>query len=174
MTDIFKKKIMTYLAHPDYTPTKLRSLARALEISDDDYSQFKTAFEELKQAGQVAIGAKNLVGLPPMPGRLIGSFRANPKGFGFVRPLQHNSHGDLYIPAQAVNGAMTGDTVMARVVKKSRHGGQIRYKGEIIEVLKRGQNKLVGTLIRQDNTCCCGKKRQERRHLLIFKKLRIS
>ena len=84
------------------------------------------AFEELKKSGQVAIGAKNLVGLPPMPGRLIGTFRANPRGFGFVRPLQNTSHGDLYIPPKAVNGAMTGDTVMAHVVKKYKHAGQMR------------------------------------------------
>jgi ribonuclease R len=44
---------------------------------------------------------------------------------------------------------MTGDTVMARVVKKGKRAGQMRYNGEIIEVLERGQNKLVGTLTKQ-------------------------
>ncbi len=151
MTEIFQKKIMRFLAHADYTPVKLRALARALEISDDDYSEFKASFEELKRAGRVVIGAKNLVSLPPMPGRVIGTFRANPKGFGFVRPLHSTSHGDLYVPAGATDDAMTGDTVVARVVKKGKRAGQMRYNGEILEVVERGQNKLVGTLLRQDD-----------------------
>jgi len=149
MTEYFKKKILKFLAHPDYTPVKLRSLARALQVSDEDYGEFKGSFEELRRAGRVVIGAKNLVGLPPLAGRVIGTFRANPKGFGFVRPLHGTSHGDLFVPPHATFDAMTGDTVMARVVKKGKHAGQMRYNGEILEVLERGRNKLVGTLLKQ-------------------------
>ncbi len=140
---------MKFLTHPDYTPVKLRSLARALEVPDEDYSEFKASFEELRRAGRAVIGTKNLVGLPPLPGKVIGTFRANPKGFGFVRPLHSTSHGDLFVPPHATDDAMTGDTVVARVVKKGRRAGQMRYNGQIIEVLERGQNKLVGTLLKQ-------------------------
>jgi ribonuclease R len=149
MTEYFKKKILKFLAHPDYTPVKLRSLARALQVPDEDYGEFKGSFEELRRAGRGVIGAKNLVGLPPLAGRVIGTFRANPKGFGFVRPLHGTSHGDLFVPPHATFDAMTGDTVMARVVKKGKQAGQMRYNGEILEVLERGQNKLVGTLLKQ-------------------------
>jgi ribonuclease R len=149
MTEYFKKKILKFLAHPDYTPVKLRSLARAIQVSDEDYGEFKDSFEELRRAGRVVIGAKNLVGLPPLAGRVIGTFRANPKGFGFVRPLHGTSHGDLFVPPHATFDAMTGDTVMARVVKKGKQAGQMRYNGEILDILERGQNRLVGTLLKQ-------------------------
>ena len=58
----------------------------------------------------MVIGAKNLITLPPMSGRIIGTFRANPKGFGFVVPLEANSHGDLFIGPRDTAEAMTGDT----------------------------------------------------------------
>ncbi|MFZ0035727.1 MAG: ribonuclease R [Sedimentisphaerales bacterium] len=149
MPEIFKKRIIKFLKHPDYTPLKLAPLAKALGVSSEDYPQFKLAFEELRQAGHVMIDAGNLAGLPPLSGRIIGTFRANPRGFGFVTPLEPNLHGDLFIPPGATAGAMTGDIVAANVVKEGKRAGQMRYSGKVIEILERGQNKVVGTLVKQ-------------------------
>lgn len=148
MAEIFKERIIKFLKHPDYKPLKLAPLARALGVSPEDYPQFKLTFEELRRAGRVVIGAGNLVRLPPLSGRIIGTFRANPKGFGFVAPLEPNSHGDLFIPPNATAEAMTGDIVAAKVVKEGRHAGQMRYSGRVIEILERAQNKFVGTLMK--------------------------
>ncbi|MHC4069661.1 MAG: ribonuclease R [Planctomycetota bacterium] len=146
MTDVFKKRIIKLLQHPDYRGLKLAPLARALGVSSEDYPEFKVVFEELRRAGRVVMGARNLVTLPSMSGRIIGRFRANPKGFGFVIPLEPNSHGDLFIPPSATAEAMTGDIVAARVSKKGKRGGQMRYSGKIVEILERAQDKFVGTL----------------------------
>ncbi len=149
MAEIFKKRIIKLLKHPDYTPLKLAPLAKALGVSSEDYPQFKAAFEELRRAGHVVIGARNLVSLPPLAGRIIGTFRANPKGFGFITPLEPNSHGDLFIPPSATAEAMTGDIVAAKVVRKGKRAGQMRYSGRVVEILERAQNKFVGTLMKQ-------------------------
>ena len=158
MAEIFKERIIKLLKHPDYTPSKLAPLAKALGVSSEDYPQFKAAFEELRRAGHVVIGARNLVSLPPLSGRIIGTFRANPKGFGFITPLEPTSHGDLFIPPDKTEGAMTGDIVAAVVVKKGRRAparlqqagraGQIRVSGRIVDILERAQNKFVGTLLK--------------------------
>ena len=148
MPKIFKERIVKLLKHPDYTPLKLARLAKALGVSSEDYPQFKIAFEELRQAGHVVIGARNLVSLPPLSGRIIGTFRANPKGFGFVIPLDPNAHGDLFIPPGATAEAITGDIIAAKIVKKGKRAGQMRYSGKVIEILERAQNKFVGTLLK--------------------------
>jgi ribonuclease R len=142
----FKHQILRFLRHRDYTPLKLGPLAKALGVPDEDYEQFKIAFEELRRSGRVVIGSKNLVSLPPITGKIIGTFRANVKGFGFVTPLEPNSHGDLFIPPGSTAEAMTGDTVMARVVQRGKRDGQMRYNGEIIQILERGRNQFVGVL----------------------------
>jgi len=149
MPEIFKERIIKHLKHTDYTPLKLAQLAKALAVNPEDYPQFKLAFEELYRAGRVVIGARNLVSLPPLSGQVIGTFRANPKGFGFVTPLEPNSHGDLFISPDATAAAMTGDIVAAKVIKKGRRAGQIRYKGKVVGILERAQNKFVGTLLKQ-------------------------
>jgi ribonuclease R len=150
MSELFKRKIMKFLTRRDYQPLKLRPLARALEVAEPDYAAFKAAFEELRQAGRVVIGAGSLVSLPQMSGRLIGSFSANPKGFGFVSPLEPNAHGDLYIAPPDTAGAMTGDTVLAQVMRSGQRAGQMRYRGQVIDILQRAHDKFVGTLFRQD------------------------
>jgi ribonuclease R len=127
MAEIYKKRIVKLLKHADYTPLKLAQLAKALGVSSEDYPAFKVAFDQLRQAGHVVIGARNLVSLPLMSGRIIGTFRANPRGFGFV----------------------TGDIVAAKVVKKGRRDGQMRYSGKVVEILERAQNKFVGTLLKE-------------------------
>jgi ribonuclease R len=160
MPEIFKRKIIKLLKHADYKPLKPAQLARALGVSSEDYPQFKEAFEGLRRAGQVVIGERNLVGLPAMSGQVIGTFRANPKGFGFVTPLEPTSHGDLFVPPDETSGAMTGDIVAARVVKRGRQaparlqqagrGRQMRFSGAVVEILERAQNRFVGTLLKGD------------------------
>jgi ribonuclease R len=149
MPEIFKRRIIKFLKHRDYTPLKVAPLARALGVSSEDYPEFKSAFEELRRAGHVIIGAGNLVSLPPLSGQIIGTFRANPKGFGFVTPLEPNSQGDLFIPPAATAEAMTGDIVAARVVKEGKRAGQMRCSGRVVEILERAQNKVVGTLVKR-------------------------
>ena len=94
--------------------------------------------------------------------RIIGTFRAGrhfakaaqngtrtrSKGFGFVIPLEPDLHEDLFIPPDATAGAMTGDTVAARVLRRRRRAGRLLCSGEVIEVLERAQNRFVGTLLK--------------------------
>ena len=148
MAEILKERIVKFLKHPDYRPVKLSQLAKALDVTSEEYAKFKSGFDELRRAGQVVIGPKNVVTLPPLSGVIIGTFRANPKGFGFVTPLEHSSHEDLFVPPDETEGAMTGDVVAAKVVKKGRRGGQMRYKGRVVEILERAQNRFVGTLVK--------------------------
>lgn len=149
MPEALEKRIIELLKHPDYRPLKAGQLARALAVSPEDYPQFKQTLEHLRRAGHTVIGAGNLVMPPALSGLIIGTFRANRKGFGFVMPLEPTSHDDLFVPEGAAGGAMTGDTVTARVVSKGKRAGLPRYTGQVIEVLERANNRFVGTLLKE-------------------------
>ncbi len=146
MAQVYKDRIIKLLKKDDYKPLKLPQLAKSLGVSDENFEQFKEDFDQLRQAGHVIIGAKNLVTLPSLSGQIVGTFRSNPRGFGFVIPQQANTHGDLFIPPDATLEAMTGDIVIAKAIKQGKRDGQTKYAGEIIEILKRAQNKFVGVL----------------------------
>jgi len=152
MPEIFKNQIIKLLKHTDYEPLKLSQLAKTLDVSPEDYQEFKDAFDQLRGAGHVVVGARNLVSLPALAGQIVGTFRANPRGFGFIVPLEPNSHGDLFIPPDSTASAMTGDIVIAKVKRKGKRSGEMRYSGQIIEVLERAQNRFVGTLVKHPET----------------------
>ncbi len=151
MPEQYKDAIVKYLAGKEYQPIKPRQLARRLGVSDDEYSTFREAVKQLRDAGRVVIGAKNALTLPEMTGQVVGYYRAHPRGFGFVIPETVTSHGDLFIPPGKGADAMSGDRVQARVHKQKR-GGKTALAGEIVKILQRGQNRYVGTLEQTDET----------------------
>ena len=152
MPERYVEAILKYLASRRYQPLKPRQLARQMGVAEEDYDTFRTAIKRLRDSGRIVLGAKNALTLPEMSPRVVGFFRANPRGFGFVIPEEPNAHGDLFIPAEAVGGAMTGDLVVANVTRRRRRGTETIFSGQIVEILKRGQNRYVGTLERTANT----------------------
>ena len=90
------------------------------EVNEEDLQE---AFEVFGQVESVRI--------------IKDKYSGRPKGFGFVTPREPNSHGDLFIPPSGTGEAMAGDTVLAKVKRQGKRGGQMRYSGEIIEVLER-------------------------------------
>jgi len=146
MVEEYKKSIIKRLNARDYKPVKLAKLAREMEIGSENYQLFKSAFESLVRQGQVVIGKSNLVELRPLADQIIGRFRSNPRGFGFVCPLEPDLHEDLFIPPDQTADAFTGDIVAAKVISRQRRGGKIIYRGKISEILQRAEDKFVGTL----------------------------
>ncbi|MHC4552617.1 MAG: ribonuclease R [Planctomycetota bacterium] len=141
-----KKQILTTLTRRDYQPMGPRRLSVAMGIPTEEFSTFQAAVEQMRSRGQVVIDAKKHISLPAMGHRVVGTFRANPRGFGFVIPLEPNAYGDLYVAAADTAGAMNNDTVVARAIKKGHRDGQVRYAGVIIDIVERGTNQFVGTL----------------------------
>lgn len=72
-----------------------------------------------------------------------GPLNVNPRGFGFVASA--GTEGDLFVPAEAMGGALHGDTVRARVVTRSRRG----LEGQVVAVVKRRNPRITGVLRRR-------------------------
>ncbi len=147
--ETLKQKILQTLRRRDYTPLKRSALAQNLGIKDDNFHEFAAALKELQAQGKISIGPKNLILLPAMSNRVTGTFRANPRGFGFVVPLDKTSDGDLFIGPYDTADAMDGDIVVAKIVRKGHQGGRLRIAGVVTEILERGHDRFVGTLQRK-------------------------
>ncbi|MFA6187348.1 MAG: ribonuclease R [Phycisphaerae bacterium] len=150
--DVLKKKILVHLRHRDYTPVKSNELAKSLGVKNDELDDFKKAFEQLRDDGQVIIGSKNFVSLPAAAGRIYGIFRATTKGFGFITPNDPNAHGDLFIPANYTANAMSGDTVIAVVEKNDKRSRDGRASGKIVEIVQHCNNHFVGTITKKGDS----------------------
>src|SRR5688500_18881115 len=154
MSEQIQSKIISYLKSENGRPMRPRKLAKALAIQEEEYGTFRTALKELMREGRVTLGSHGAIVLPTQTqadGRIIGTYRQNRKGFGFVIPRDPTSHEDLYIPAEQNGGAITGDVVAAKVTKSERRDGKEMFEGRILEIIERTHTKFVGTLVKQHN-----------------------
>ncbi|MHC4442063.1 MAG: ribonuclease R [Planctomycetota bacterium] len=140
---------MHHISDSDYRPQRVRKLARDMGVQYEEYQDFRAAVKHLMKAGRVVKGTGNCVMLPDAGHQIIGSFRGNPRGFGFVVPESPSDHEDLYIPKDATSGAITGDKVMASISRRGRRGRISRIEGVVVEIVERGQSRFVGELVKE-------------------------
>lgn len=139
-------RILAAVKAKGYKPRSMSDLAQALDVPAESFEQFVETCTALLTKGRIAMGAREHIVPAPPKGQIIGTYRANPRGFGFVVPAGGLEHADLYVPAGHQGGAISGDTVMARVLKRGKRGPDMRYEGRIVEILERGQSRFVGEL----------------------------
>ena len=146
MPQRFTNRILRVLRRDNYLPLKRRALSHLLKVPDEQYEIFTQALDLLVQQGLIAPDYKKGVRLPEMPARIKGSFRANPKGFGFVVPEQAYRQGDLFIPFGQNMGAVNGDLVEAQVLIAQDRSSRNRVSGQITKIIKRGDYQVIGPL----------------------------
>lgn len=73
---------------------------------------------------------------------ITGKFFLHVRGFGFVQP-EDGDFPEVFIPPRKNKNAISGDTVVVRVLTKSSKG----YEGIVEEVVKRNRDEFVATVI---------------------------
>ncbi len=152
MSESLPERIVAHLKSGRYQPQKPRRLAHDLSLTDEQqYPAFRNALKQLMREGRVAIGAGGSIVVPSEHVRrdtIIGTYRHNRKGFGFVVPRDPDSHEDLYIPEGENRGAITGDLVSAKIIARGRKGDKQLLTGRVQEIVERTHKRFVGTLTR--------------------------
>jgi len=152
--------VLKFVSRPDYRPIKPRVIAQRLGIAREQMADVKRAVKRLVAAGRLAYGANHLVepadAARPRGNLIVGTFRRNDKGFGFVRPEVvagvEIQAADVYIPARRAGSASTGDLVQVRLAgQRGRYQDQ-GPKGEIVAILKRQTHQFVGTYFASEGT----------------------
>lgn len=153
MSELFQSKILEHLKSATYRPVKPRTVADQMKVADErDYHAFRDALKDLMRAGRVVAGAGGSVMLPAersQEGLILGAYRHNKRGFGFVVPTDPSGHEDLFIPEGQNGGAMGGDIVRAKITNKSHRDGKAMFTGRVTEIVERTQKKFVGSLAKQ-------------------------
>ena len=150
MPERFIKQIVGHVGRKGYQPVKVRQLARALGVRDKDYGAFRAAVRRLQADGRIMEGAGKTLLAPSAGNRVVGVYRANPRGFGFIVPEEPGTHGDVFVPAGMQMDAVTGDTVSGVVGTRRRGEERVSY-ARVTEILHRGRNRFVGTVHRRES-----------------------
>jgi len=153
MTDSLSDRIVQHVKSDAYRPIKPRQLAKQLEVSSEqEYSSFRESLRELMHAGRVVLGAGGSVVLPTQKSstnEMVGIYHGKKGGFGFVVPTDPGSHEDLYVPRGDNAGAITGDTVRAKITNRRPGATGQLIEGRVTEIVERSTKRFVGTLSKQ-------------------------
>ena len=143
-----KERIIAYMRESAYKPLTEEDLGEAMGLTDEELVDFPVALEELEKEGAIIKNRSDLYGVPSRMHLVVGRIAMTAKGFGFIIPdvRETEDETDVFVPAGAIGTAMHGDHVVARVTPAQEEGRS--REGEIIRILERANEKIVGTFER--------------------------
>ena len=149
--------------------------ARALSLPSSERSAMRQVINELEKEGLIEIGRRARYNLVTKGSKtdspLIGTIRILNNGHGSLRlDEEYSEHTHVFIPSGNCGTALTGDKVLVELENKNqmpkwmKHSKkhQERYKkqqeafsdelkGKVMEIIERGDARLVGTVFKKNS-----------------------
>jgi ribonuclease R len=137
--ELRKKKVYEFICADIYVPMKIKELAIMLAVKHEDRPSLERILLELQQEGKIMLTKRGKYAKSEVK-HVTGTFRAHPKGFGFV--TVDGEPEDIFIPETRVHGAMHMDTVEIEV---SPILTGARREGTVLKIIERGMKQIVCT-----------------------------
>ncbi|MPQ44320.1 ribonuclease R [Clostridium tarantellae] len=141
-----KNVLLNFMKEEAYRPMEIPNLAKMFNIPKPEYKLFKKAIKTMEKEGLLARDEFDRIGLAEKMGLVAGKIQVHQKGFAFVIPDEEGMK-DVFIPKTQLNGAMSGDRVLAKIVSESGNGK--KCEGEIVKIVERVNKNIIG--IYEDN-----------------------
>ncbi|OTN77320.1 ribonuclease R [Enterococcus sp. 8G7_MSG3316] len=143
MTENIKTKIVSFLKDSKKKSFSMEEIAEGLGLQKStDFKNLVQTVAAMEREGTVIFNKKGKVKLPMERVLIEGTFRANERGFGFVSLADEED--DVYIPKEATNYAMDGDTVIIDIVHVADPFSDKGAEGKIVDIKQRAITQLVG------------------------------
>ncbi len=122
-------------------PVAEEELERLLKIPPQDRDAFSKRLGAMQREGEIMRNRRNAICVVAKLDLVRGRVQGHSDGFGFL--VRDDGGPDLFLGPKEMRGVMHGDRVVARISGMDRRG---RPEGEIVEVLERWHQRLVGRL----------------------------
>lgn len=142
-----QQMILSFVEDKDYRPLKSKEMAVLLGVPKKERGEFHDILDELAAKGNIEFDRRGRIRIPE-ESLLVGEFMPTQRGFGFVRA--EGEEEDVFISEAHCSNAFPGDTVKVRLTGQGGHHGR-RKEGEIIQVIRRKTERIVGTFSRNKN-----------------------
>lgn len=137
-----RNQILEFFEEKAKRPLNINELLAKFNVSKNQKKQFEKVLSELVKTGDIYQSDRGYYGIPEKFNLIKGRVQSNPKGFAFLIP-EDPSKEDIYISSENLNSAMHNDKVLVRPFKS---GGGKRDEGEVIKILDRANETIVGEL----------------------------
>lgn len=140
-----KNLVYDFMLDKEYKPIKFKEMVNILQVPKREKDDLREVLESLIADGKIVIDVKGKFKVASENVK-TGTFIGTQRGFGFVRVEGEDE--DIFIPENAMKGALHNDIVQVQVldVKTGK-----RREGKIVNIVERGTNTVVGTFAKSRN-----------------------
>jgi ribonuclease R len=125
-------------------PVLEEELARLLGVAPRAREALAARLRRMERDGEIIRNRRGEICVVAKLDLVRGRVHGHPDGYGFL--VRDDGGPDLFLAPRQMQKVLHGDRVVARISGTDRRG---RPEGEIVEVLERGQSRLVGRLHRE-------------------------
>ena len=125
-------------------PVDERDLERLLRVPAGEREGFSRRIAAMQRDGEIIRNRRNAICVVEKLDLVRGRVQGHPDGFGFL--VRDEGGPDIFLAPKEMREVLHGDRVVARISGTDRRG---RPEGKLVEVLERGQQRLVGRLHRE-------------------------
>lgn len=145
-----EKLIIKFMKDENYIPMKAKEIASIFMVPKNKYEGFKKVLDKLEEEYKIQKNKKNKYTLITDE-YIIGKFKGNEKGYGFVIP-ENEELEDIFVSKQNTNNAVNGDQVAVKIIVgvNSIKQGK-RKEGQIVKIIKHEKDCVVGTFKKSKN-----------------------
>ena len=143
---VSRDQVLNFVRQQHRRPLKIRELARALRVSDRAYSDFRRLIRRLVRDGDLVKLRHSRYGIPSDHNLAVGRISIQTSGYGLFAP--EDGGADIFIGARHMRRARHGDRVVVRLTRGAQ--GSNRAEGELIRIVERAEQTIVGTYVEND------------------------
>ena len=148
-TEHVLNQVIDYLQEHQYDSYSVKQLSVALGYDDSkSFNNLVKAIAKAEQAGQIVLNREGKFRIKRDDATLVGTFRANDRGFGFVD--YDPAEDDIYISKEQTASAMEGDQVEVVITHKPEPWNSKGPEGKITKIIARKTNRIVGEFFPYD------------------------
>lgn len=140
-----KNLVYEFMLNKEYKPIKFKEMVNILQVPKREKEDLREVLESLIADGKIIIDVKGKFKVAN-ENLKTGTFIGTQRGFGFVRVDGEDE--DIFIPENAMKGALHNDIVQVQVldIKTGK-----RREGRIVNIVERGTATVVGTFAKSRN-----------------------
>ena len=139
---VSKERILEFMREKAYNPLLDSELASEFNLKTEEIGVFYSILDDMEKRGEIIKTKKGRYAAPERMNLIVGKLQVHAKGFGFILS-ELEGYSDVFVASTDLGGAMHGDRVVGRIVRKSADGK--KSEGEIIRIIDRANEEIVGT-----------------------------
>lgn len=137
-----KKSILAIFGANPNQPRNYKQLSNLLLIKDTNERKLvNDVLNEMAEEGELDEVSRGKFKMRSQTGYIIGRVEMTNAGYGFIR--SENFDEDIFVSHKNLNHALNDDLVRVYLYAKRK---KLHYEGEVVEIIERSRNTIVGVL----------------------------